>query len=607
MEDIEKVFYRRNKKSKKKYKNKIQYGKNVNHISHEKKDSSNQFPQIINNYDIKLNIIKEKSNNININSMNINSLYSQTDSLNNYYNLDNKSNIFKNIRLNNFLNKTDNHVNTKYSPIKTTFNSGEFDIKYGNKKKKNYDEMISTLKNEFKVIEYSHKSDYLSKTQNLNNDINFNNNDILNELDIKLLKINDNIKINKINRKTKNNLDDIFLTTDVELLKDKKNKKIKINNNSIEKKVSKNKNKNSLDLTNYNLEKKENSNIYRINNFNEIYDNLINPKTENPTNKAKSHSSDKRNNLKTICRNLRNNKSSNTSINSRSFKKSIKYNELNNNIDNNKKKRNYYKCNLFDNLNKLSFKRNMSNKKYIKNNKYKICNNISFSYHISKFDKFNNYFKDKKYVKKKLDTNNTKNLLILNEIINIQNNMIIQYRKNEEKLKKELILKNIEIDEYKKICYKFIYHLEYDKIKTLDNNKKSITIQSQLLKENEILKQIFLSNKVSLFKNDKSDESIFNAFFEHEKKFHVENEHSKLINKNKRNHSNERKNQNKKGNNKDNNILNAPINLIRNNNYDFLLKLYPYLDNKSQKNSELEKYDIHKYKKKLCYLHKNKS
>ena len=234
MEDIGKLFYRKNKKSKKKYKNRIVYEKQIQDLSQNNKISTNKIPQIINNYDVKVNITKEKGNNININNMNINSLYSQSDSLNNFCNIDKKSNIFKNIRLNNYLNKTSQFIRTEYSPNKADFNLDKFNNNYLNsyKKETNYEEVISKLKNEFKSIEDSHNKDYLSKTQNLNNDINFNNNDILNELNIKLLKINDNININKVNKKQNNNLNDLFLLTDISLLKEKEkniNKKMEIN------------------------------------------------------------------------------------------------------------------------------------------------------------------------------------------------------------------------------------------------------------------------------------------------------------------------------------------------------------------------------------------
>jgi hypothetical protein len=173
--------------------------------------------------------------------MNINSLYSQSDSLNNFCSIDKKSNIFKNIRLNNYLNKTSQFIRTEYSPKKVDFNLDKFDDNYLNsfKKETNYEEVISKLKNEFKNIEDSHNKDYLSKTQNLNNDINFNNNDILNELNIKLLKINDSININKENKKPNKNLNDLFLLTDISLLKEKEknnNKKARSKSNSREKK-----------------------------------------------------------------------------------------------------------------------------------------------------------------------------------------------------------------------------------------------------------------------------------------------------------------------------------------------------------------------------------
>lgn len=608
MEDIGKLFYRKNKKSKKKYKNRIVYEKQIQDLSQNNKISTNKIPQIINNYDVKVNITKEKGNNININNMNINSLYSQSDSLNNFCNIDKKSNIFKNIRLNNYLNKTSQFIRTEYSPNKADFNLDKFNNNYLNsyKKETNYEEVISKLKNEFKNIEDSHNKDYLSKTQNLNNDINFNNNDILNELNIKLLKINDNININKVNKKQNNNLNDLFLLTDISLLKEKEkniNKKARSKSNSREKKISPYQMKKSLNLTNNNLMRKENSSISRNNNFNKIYDNLMNKKNIMYKRQVNSKSSDKRRDL-----NIKNNISSNTTINSRSRDKSKKlYEELNNRK--NKRQRDYYECKLFGNLNRLTFKRTLSHKekiykKYLGNNNFKICNNISFSYYISKFDKYNNYFKDKKYNNK----NNCyiysiKGLNIINEIINIQNNLIIQYKKNEEILKNELVLANLKINELKNAFFKFIYYLNNEKAKSLNNLKKYISINSQLMKENQILKEIMLSNKLSLFNNneDKQEEmekDFFQLYFEKtkkEKKFINEDDDNKLLNQNKTKYSN----LNRKKSNK-----NQKQNTKKENSFDFVSNCTPYLDkNKKSNTSNLYKENTD-VKKKLCYLHK---
>ena len=505
MEDIGNLFYRKNKKSKKKYKSRIVYEKQIQNLTQNNKISTNKIPQIINNYDVKVNITKEKGNNININNMNINSLYSQSDSLNNFCNIDKKSNIFKNIRLNNYLNKTSQFIRTEFSPNKVDLNLDKFDNNYLNsyKKETNYEEVISKLKNEFKSIEDSHNKDYLSKTQNLKNDINFNNNDILNELNIKLLKINDSININKENKKPNKNLNDLFLLTDISLLKEKEknnNKKARSKSNSREKKISPYQMKKTLNLTNNNFLRKENSSISRNNNFNKIYDNLINKKNIIYKRTVNSKSSDKRKDL-----DIKNNISSNTTINSRSRDKSKKlYDDLNN--IKNKRQRDYYECKLFGNLNRLTFKRTLSHKekiykKYLGNNNLKICNNISFSYYISKFDKYNNYFKDKKYTKNNYNIYSTKSITIINEIINIQNKMIAQYKKNEGILKNELVLANIKINELKNAFFKFIYYLNNEKAKSLNNLKKYISINSQLMKEKKILKEIMLSDKLYIFNN----------------------------------------------------------------------------------------------------------
>ena len=607
MEDIGKLFYMKNKKSKKKYKNRIVYEKQIQNLTQNNKISTNKIPQIINNYDVKVNITKEKGNNININNMNINSLYSQSDSLNNFCNIDKKSNIFKNIRLNNYLNKTSQFIRTEFSPNKVDLNLDKFDNNFLNsyKKETNYEEVISKLKNEFKSIEDSHNKDYLSKTQNLKNDINFNNNDILNELNIKLLKINDSININKVNKKVNENLKDLFLLTDISLLKEKKknnnNKKARSKSNSREKKISPYQMKKTLNLTNNNFLRKENSNISRNNNFNKIYDNLINKKNIIYKRTVNSKSSDKRKDL-----DIKNNISSNTTINSRSRDKSKKlYDDLNN--IKNKRQRDYYECKLFGNLNRLTFKRTLSHKekiykKYLGNNNLKICNNISFSYYISKFDKYNNYFKDKKYTKNNYNIYSTKSITIINEIINIQNKMIAQYKKNEEILKKELVLTNVKINELKNAFFKFIYYLNNEKAKSLNNLKKYISINSQLMKENQILKEIMLSDKLSLFNNndDKKEEKekdFFQLYFEKakkEKKFNNEDDDNKLTNQNKTKYSN----LNRKKSNK-----NQKQNSKKENSFDFVSNFTPYLDKKKSNIFSLYKENTNANKK-LCYLHK---
>ena len=605
MEDIGKLFYMKNKKSKKKYKSRIVYEKQIQNLTQNNKISTNKIPQIINNYDVKVNITKEKGNNININNMNINSLYSQSDSLNNFCNIDKKSNIFKNIRLNNYLNKTSQFIRTEFSPNKVDLNLDKFDNNYLNsyKKETNYEEVISKLKNEFKSIEDSHNKDYLSKTQNLKNDINFNNNDILNELNIKLLKINDSININKENKKPNKNLNDLFLLTDISLLKEKEknnNKKARSKSNSREKKISPYQMKKTLNLTNNNFLRKENSSISRNNNFNKIYDNLINKKNIIYKRTVNSKSSDKRKDL-----DIKNNISSNTTINSRSRDKSKKLYDDFNNIKN-KRQRDYYECKLFGNLNRLTFKRTLSHKekiykKYLGNNNLKICNNISFSYYISKFDKYNNYFKDKKYTKNNYNIYSTKSITIINEIINIQNKMIAQYKKNEGILKNELVLANIKINELKNAFFKFIYYLNNEKAKSLNNLKKYISINSQLMKENQILKEIMLSDKLSLFNNndDKKEEKekdFFQLYFEKTKKqkIFINDDDNKLTNQNKTKYSN----LNRKKSNK-----NQKQNSKKENSFDFVSNFTPYLDKKKSNIFSLYKENTNANKK-LCYLHK---
>ena len=283
---------------------------------------------------------------------------------------------------------------------------------------------------------------------------------------------------------------------DLSSLKDIKNNTIAKRHISKDRKPYPNQTKDSLDLTNYSSYRKEKNKIFKFNNFNDIYDNLINIK--DLKNKLKNHSENvnKRKKL-IILTNISKNKN----------------NKNNKNENLQKKQRNYFKCNLFRNLNKLTFENTISYKKKISNkNNNKICKNISFSYYNKNFiHNFNN--------------NNIKSLNILNEIMNIQRNIIIQQKEKEKKLKEEINIRMNEINKFKFACLNFLYSLNKEK----NIYKKFIEIQSQLFKENIILKQIILSNKLFIFKTDSNKINEIQNYFEKEKRNNNEKYKNKII------------------------------------------------------------------------------
>ena len=120
---------------------------------------------------------------------------------------------------------------------------------------------------------------------------------------------------------------------------------------------------------------------------------------------------------------------------------------------------------------------------------------------------------------------NMKGINILNEVINIQRNIIIRQIQKEEKLKNEIKFKMNEINKFKYACLKFLYFLRNEKSKY----NKYIEIQRQLLKENIILKQIILSNKILLFKIEENKVHDLKLFFEKEKNYYDTNFKNKLI------------------------------------------------------------------------------
>ena len=91
---------------------------------------------------------------------------------------------------------------------------------------------------------------------------------------------------------------------------------------------------------------------------------------------------------------------------------------------------------------------------------------------------------------------------VLNQIINTQKKIIEEHLLNEYKLKKEIEKKENEMKNYKNICMKLMFFIKEEKEINILNekNKKRQILENQLLKENEILKQII---KVPMLNIDK--------------------------------------------------------------------------------------------------------
>ena len=132
---------------------------------------------------------------------------------------------------------------------------------------------------------------------------------------------------------------------------------------------------------------------------------------------------------------------------------------------------------------------------------------------------YNGHYKNKDSLEintNKKDNYNYKELLIyikiLNQIVNTQKKIIRDYIENEIILKQEIEQKDKEIMNYKNACLKLIFHLKNEKEINISSNinKKRNEIQSQLLKENNILRLLLLSPKVKIQKNNKHRNDVNN-------------------------------------------------------------------------------------------------
>ena len=126
------------------------------------------------------------------------------------------------------------------------------------------------------------------------------------------------------------------------------------------------------------------------------------------------------------------------------------------------------------------------------------------------------------------NNNNYKELLIyikiLNQIINTQKKIIKDYIENEIILKEEIEQKEKEILNYKNACLKLMFYLKQEKDINISSeiNKKRNKIQNQLIKENNILRNI-LSSSIFLTQNNKGQRNTTNNLDIYSKSFTYSN------------------------------------------------------------------------------------
>ena len=247
--------------------------------------------------------------------------------------------------------------------------------------------------------------------------------------------------------------------------------------------------------------------------------------------------------------------------------------------------------------------------------------NSNNNYEINNYD-FDNNYNDKDSLEDIKDDKNNANIIfkkllisikILNQIINTQNNIIRENVKNVIKLKKEIEEKNKQIKDYKEICFKLMIYLknenEINFVK--DWNKKRISIQNQLLKENNILRILLSSSKINYTKinnnktfyiaNNNEGDSSINIY--HLKKESINNPYKKI------------------DYNSIKNIRENSLNSLYNNNEINLInrkreKSYENRKNKKKKdininytknNIESFEENTKKTNKKICYIVKDKN
>ena len=427
---------------------------NINNIFNKEKNGENIRICLFNENNNKINERKE----LNINNIKNNNLRNKD----NPWNLKSLNNKNKNK-----INIQQNIIKEKDDKIKTQNNFYKIPNEYMKLNDNNLKELRLTEINEEKI-----KIKDSKKNQNLKKAITF---------------VNDKQKLINLNL-TDNNLNINNINNDKSIIKTKENENIPLNltfntynyinkGNSL-KNISRN---NNIIMKENNLKSKNKKIINKCNSF--IFD-----KNKNPFNKTQSFIKNE------------NNKSVNKII-------KIKSNHSNNKYQNdtaciiNKQPKLLY---LDKRINKIRKKMiNQIKKENIINNsnceiKYiKIEKNISFS-----FIKYNH-----------INTKNElseKSLKIINKIFNSYNNIIFELKQKEFNLKNELIKKSKEFNNLKNLCLKLMWFIQADNL-YIENNKKKDLIYTQILKENIILRKLYLNNKqnkIIISKTNKNNNNI---------------------------------------------------------------------------------------------------
>ena len=467
--------------------------------------------QVINNYNVKVNITKKKTKNIQIENLTLNSNINNNN--NEYFNFINNNNNTSPNHNNNNINKIiinsplnintsfnspqneKNNVNIKKN-IKKIFKNKINEDYYNNNNDEldltKYNKIILNLKNEFEDIKKNkiriNSKDYIKNNKRSNtasNNSYVSNNNI----------INNNIH----NLKTNNNL----------------NNKISFNNLNFENKIINthsniNNNSNTKNFINQ-INNNKNKNIKNKNKY------IFKPFTSKGLQKISfKKSNEKENNTKNIDKSLISHQSLNTTTNlikeKNPFFDNVIVTEINFNI-----------------IHKIKLSKNLEIIKNIKNNNINQIDNIdnidnnndNYNYKI-----INNFIKN--YIKLQEEVfikkmNEIKEKFNINKTINKLNKKI-EFLINENNLIKNAFNK----------LFNFIKQY-YDK--NLKNEKKIKFIFSKLIKENEYLRKITYNNLIynpenisinnNFYKTMKDSEDFFKNYFK--KHFEKENE-LKIIN-----------------------------------------------------------------------------
>ena len=473
---------------------------NINYLNFINESKNNKFNYIINNINNNLsNINKENEQNgehYNNMILNLKQEFKQiTKGKDSDFNIFNKEKTSENY-IKKYLSNTNEHNNLNNNKY---FNNTYSD----NINKKKYSWNLKSINDKNKKNNINNIYDEIMKEQNKENKIKTQNNfyrisnrhigGLLNEelSELKLTEKNDE-KIKSKDEKIKRNLKKA-----INFINDKKkssgekynnlnltdNLNDKLNNNlNNHSRINIKENKNKLNLTS-----KDNNNI--LNDY--INSSKINCKINNKKiNKCNSYIYNK-NNL-------------NLNFNFNDTQSFIIEEEENNNINkiNKSKIRNNMSYineqNIILNINKqpyLNKKISKIKKKIIGEMKNENINNSNFNiYEIVKNISFSLINRNNNNII--IDNLEKKSLYFVNKILKIQNNIILEIKRKELILKNELIKKSKEIINLKNICMKLMWYITSNKdFNFNENKKKKYLIQNQIIKENRLLRKLFINNK----------------------------------------------------------------------------------------------------------------